>query len=216
MGCLLSWKRQAGSMPWRRLAAAAAGEAMKSSSARTASGCVEAAQTPPEKVVTIWSAVRHRPEHVDAVEVHQLAQLLEAQRHFAARDQRSHRHAGRRLHDAIANLVGDAPALEQLLQRHAARAGRIAERGRGEHRSPQRLLGAGLGSRRAGAHRDGDARLDQVDGGCWRARGPRRSACRSHRRRAPRRRTARPPARAWRHRRRRPIRMPTSMPLRCW
>ena len=51
-------------MPWRRLASVAAGEAMKSSSARAASGWVEAAQTPPEKVVTIWIAAGKGPAQV--------------------------------------------------------------------------------------------------------------------------------------------------------
>jgi hypothetical protein len=43
-------------MPWRRFAASPAGEAMNASSSRAASGCVEASQTPPENVVTIWTA----------------------------------------------------------------------------------------------------------------------------------------------------------------
>ena len=43
-----------GSIPWRRFAAAAAGEAMKSSSARAASGWRVRAPTAAEKVVTIW------------------------------------------------------------------------------------------------------------------------------------------------------------------
>ena len=87
-------------MPWRRLASSAAGERMNSSSARAASGCVDAAQTPPENVVTISQARRHRADHVDAVDMHQLAELLEAQLDFAAREQRAHRHARRRLHEA--------------------------------------------------------------------------------------------------------------------
>ena len=43
-----------GSIPWRRFASAAAGEAMKSSSACAASGCRARTPTAAEKVVTIW------------------------------------------------------------------------------------------------------------------------------------------------------------------
>ena len=44
----------AASMPWRRFASVAAGDAMNASSARASSGCRARAPTAAEKVVTIW------------------------------------------------------------------------------------------------------------------------------------------------------------------
>ena len=44
----------AASMPWRRFASIAAGDAMNASSARASSGCRARAPTAAEKVVTIW------------------------------------------------------------------------------------------------------------------------------------------------------------------
>ena len=85
----------------RRLASAASGEAMKASICRTASAWADPAHTPAENVVVIWIGSGMGPiTHVDALEVHQLAQLLEAQRYFTARDQGAHGHARRRLDDA--------------------------------------------------------------------------------------------------------------------
>jgi len=87
-------------------ASSAAGERMKSSSARATSACADAVQMPPENVVSI-STPAAWPDHVDAVEVHQLAQLLEAKLNLATSDQRAHRNARRRLHDARADHLGN-------------------------------------------------------------------------------------------------------------
>ena len=149
-------------MPWRRFSAAVCGDCMKSSSSRTAAGCVDAVHSAAEKVVTICDAGRHLADQIDALQVHQLAALLEAQLDLAARHQRTHRHARRRLHDALAQGLGDAPALEQPQQRHAAGAGGIAHRARRQQRLAQRGFAADVRPRRAGAHRDGHAGMHQV------------------------------------------------------
>ena len=65
-----------------------------------------------------------RPEHVDARDVNQLGELLKAEGDVAARDERADGNARRRRDDPIPDLLGDAPALEQLRERDAARAGR--------------------------------------------------------------------------------------------
>src|SRR5260221_137041 len=72
-------------------------------------------------------ALRHGTDHVDAFEVHQLAQLLEGQVDLAAGEKRSHRYAGRRLYEALLDRLSDAPSREELLQRDAARSGGIAQ-----------------------------------------------------------------------------------------
>ena len=64
-------------------------------------------------------------DHGDPRQAHQLAELLEAQVDSVARHQRTHRNAGRRLHDARRDLGRDAPALEQPLQVHAAGPGGV-------------------------------------------------------------------------------------------
>ena len=99
---------------------------------------------------------------------------------------------GRRLHRALAHCVGDAPALEQLQQRGAARAGGVADGGRGQHgrRTASSLPMSGRG--RARLHGHGHARAHEVDPAAAPAHGRRRPACRSRRRRGPRRRTASP------------------------
>jgi hypothetical protein len=87
---------------------------------------------------------------------------------------------------------GDAPALEQLQQRDAARAGGIADAGRGEHGrfSASRWRRPGAARR---PHGDGDAGAHQVDAlpATTRRRPP---ACRWRRRPGTRRRRLRPPA----------------------
>ena len=91
--------------------------------------------------------IRQRSEHGDAGQVHQLAELLETQRHAAIGHQRTHGHARRRHHDARADLLEDAPAREKLLQVHAAGAGGIAQRARGASR-PQTTAAQSLILRR--------------------------------------------------------------------
>ena len=86
---------------------------MKASIARTASRCVDVAATPAENVVTIWIAGGSGPTHVDALEVHELGELLEPELDLPLGHQRADRHARRRLHDARFHGVGNAPALEQ-------------------------------------------------------------------------------------------------------
>ena len=136
---------------------------MNARTSRAACGCVDEAHTPPENVVTIWISRGKRPYDIDARKVHELAQLLEAELHLALRDQRADRNAGRRRHDPALDLVGDAPALEQLRELHAARAGRVAERSRGDDRAAQRVFAADVGARSARAHRNRNARPHQVD-----------------------------------------------------
>ena len=149
---------------------------------------------------------RQRPEHVDAFEVNQLGQLLEAELHIAARHQRAHRNSGRRRRRSDPRLRGDAPALEQSAEPRR-RSGRSRSRScappaprAGAHR---RCRSPGAARPRAPRPRRPSARGRPC---CRRPRDPRSAACRSRRTRARRRRTARPPARARRRRPRLPIR----------
>ena len=66
-----------------------------------------------EKVVTIWIAGGSGPSTSMPVDVNQLRELLKAELDLAARDERADGNARRRRDDPIADLVGDAPALEQ-------------------------------------------------------------------------------------------------------
>ena len=192
--------------PARRLASAAAGEAMNASSARAASGCARARADGRRERGDDLDRRRQRPEHVDAVEVNQLRPLLEAELHLAARDQRADGNARRRRDDPVADLVGDPPALEQPsraatplgpVEMPMVRAASTARRSA----SSLPMSGRGAPARTATAtpERTRSTR-------CRRRGDPPRAACRSRRAPAPRRRTARRPARARRRRRRRPTR----------
>ena len=61
------------------------------------------------------------------------------------------------------DLVGDAHLLEQVVHVDAARAGRIADRFRGEQRLLEVVAGCEIGLRRAGLHRDADRRSHEID-----------------------------------------------------
>ena len=111
------------------LASAAAGDRMKSSIARAAAGCVEAVHTPAGERGDDLDARRHRSaDHVEAFQVHQFAELLEAEVDLAARHQRAHRHARRRLHDARSAISSAMPQRSNsLASAHAARTGGVAD-----------------------------------------------------------------------------------------
>ena len=102
---------QAGSIPWRRLASAA-GEARKANSGARPAPARSPAH-PGGKRGDDLHGRRHRPDDGDALQVDQLAELLESQRHLAAGDQRADRNARWRLHEPALQLLRDAPALEQ-------------------------------------------------------------------------------------------------------
>ena len=146
---------------------------------------------------------RQRPEHGRCLRVRELRLLLKAELDLAARHQPAHGNAGRRGDDPVPDLLGDAPALEQPVERDAARAGGDADRARRQHRVLERVLAADLRSRAAGADGDRDARAHQIDLAAGDEVTAGEQLCRSRRAPAPRRRRARPPARAWRRRRRR-------------
>jgi hypothetical protein len=73
--------------------------------------------------------------------------------------------ARRRLHDAVLDLCRNAPALEQFHQRHATGAGGVAQAACRQNRLLHRRFRAQIGSRRAGAHGDGDAGADEIQSG---------------------------------------------------
>jgi hypothetical protein len=149
-------------MPLRRLASTAAGDDRKASRERTASGRLDSGAQRRGEGGDDFAAGRHGAEDVDAGQMHQFAVLLEAEFDLTLGDQPAHRDTGRGQHDAWANLLGDAPALEQRGQRHAAGPGRIPDAARRQHGSAQRGFGGNVGPRRAGADRDRHARAHQV------------------------------------------------------
>ena len=97
---------------------------------------------------------RQRADDIDARQVHQLAQLLETQLDFPARDEHANRNAGRCLHDARGDGFSDAPALKQATQVRAARTRRIADAACGQNGVANGRLSADFGSRRPGCHRN--------------------------------------------------------------
>ena len=154
----------------------------------------------------IWIAGGSGPITSMPLQVHQLAQLLEAELDLAARHQGANGHAGRREDHPVLDLGGNAPALEERGERHATGSGGTADAARGQHRPPDRLFRADL---RARCARFGPRRRcpNGPDRPCFPRRcGRRRSACRSRPTRAPPRRRVRPSPRAWRHPPRRPTR----------
>src|SRR5450631_2697504 len=104
-----------------------------------------------------------RADDVDARKVHQFAQLLEAQRHSAARREGARRHAGRGLDDARRNGVGDPPALEQAGNVQAARTGRIPEAAGAQDSIANSLFAADVRSWRTGGYGDRHAGTSKVD-----------------------------------------------------
>ena len=88
-------------------------------------------------------------------QVHQFAELLEAELDVAARDQRAHRHARRRLHDALLDLLRRCPSARTAATSvHAARTGGIAEVARRQHglahsAAPTTMSGRGAPARTA-------------------------------------------------------------------
>src|SRR3954471_18663342 len=75
---------------------------------------------------------RQRADEVDAGEMHQLADLLEADLGVAAGDQGADEHAGWRLPELLLDLIRDAELLEHAQHVEPAWAGRIADRFRGQ------------------------------------------------------------------------------------
>ena len=205
---------QAGSMPWRRLASAAAGELMKAEQRAHRLGLRRAgAQAGREGGDDLRSPAGSGPTHVDAVQVHQLAELLEAELDLAARHQRAHRHAGRRLHDAVAQSRRRCPsartaaaAARRWARWNSRCCARPARPARSAASMPMSGRGAPARTATATGERTRSTRLPATHV----ARRP--SACRWRRRPAPPRRRPRRPARAWRHRRRPPIRSPPRRP----
>ena len=150
--------------------------------------------------------LRQRPQHINARQAHQLAQLLKAKLDFSGPQPASR--PGRRgcLNQPRAKLLPDAPALEQLKQLHAARAGRVTDALSVEHGLPDRRFRADPWPRRTSPNRHRDAGMRQVDPTVARPPCRPRSSCRSRWLPIQPRRTPHRPARAWQHRRRRPIR----------
>src|SRR5262245_2057186 len=106
---------------------------------------------------------RQRSDEVDAGDRQQLAHLLEADLGVAARDDLADRDAGCADFDLVLDLIGDAHALEQCGHIDAARPGGIGDRFCRQHRLLDLVAGADVGLRHAGAHRDADPRLGEVD-----------------------------------------------------
>src|SRR5690348_3567116 len=98
-----------------------------------------------------------RADAVDAGQVHQFAQLLEAEVDVAAGDQRSDWNTGRGLDDAGSDGVGDVPALEQAEYVRTARSRRITDAPRAQDGVANRRPGRNVGARRAGRYRYRDA-----------------------------------------------------------
>src|SRR5574337_1065217 len=125
--------RQAGSIPWRARAAAPAGPAIHSSSARTASGWLLAVAIPPEKVVTICTPGGNGP--TTSIPGTCISS------------------------DNCWNPSATRPSATTVPTGTPGGAWTI----RGEICAPQRFLAVDLRSRRTRAHRDRDPRPDQVD-----------------------------------------------------
>ena len=120
-------------------------------------------QTPAEKVVTIWIAGGSVPTtSMPARCISSLSCWKPSSTSPRATSVPTGTPGGG-LHEAVLDRVGDAPALEQLEQLHAARAGGVADAARRQHRPLDRILRADVRPRRAGAHRDGHAGVHQVD-----------------------------------------------------
>ena len=142
---------------------------------------------------------RHRPEHDYARQVHQFAELLEAELNLATGHQLAHRHTGGRLQDAVADGVGDAPALEHSFQRYTARPSGIADCcARTTQRAAAHLLNR---CPAAGClHIPLSPHPSEPDRSCClQPHVRKRPICRSHRRRAPPSRTAHRPVPVWPH-----------------
>src|SRR6266853_1419085 len=82
---------------------------------------------------------RQRPDVVDSGEMHQLADLLEADLGLAARDQVADEHARRGLLELALDLARDTELLEHAQHVDAARPSGIADRFRSEQRPLQCL-----------------------------------------------------------------------------
>ena len=149
---------------------------------------------------------RQRSEDLNPGEVDELRKLLEAERHLAPRHQRPHRDTGRRRDDAPPHLFGNPQRANRLaswtplgpVEYPMVGAASTAPR------SASSLSIAGPRAARRGPRRPRPSAPGPPRS--RRATGDRRCrACQSRRGPAPRRRRARPPARAWRRRRRPPI-----------
>jgi len=99
---------------------------------------------------------------VDAGHVHQFAQLLEAELDVAACHERAHGKAGRSLHDARCDGIGDAPALEQADKVHTARTRRIPDAAGAQDGVANCRLTRDVGSHRAGGYRYRDGGTSEI------------------------------------------------------
>ena len=111
------------SMPWRASASVAAGEAMKPSSARAASGCARARADGARERGDDLDRRRQRPEHVDAVDVHQLRCCWKPSSTSPRATSVPTGMPGGGVTIRSRDSLGDAPALEQLA-RARRRSGR--------------------------------------------------------------------------------------------
>ena len=126
-------------MPWRCLISAAAGEAMKASSAAAASARGERVPRRAGEGGHDRQRRRQGPQQLDAGLVAQLAQLLEAELDPAAGEQRGHGHAGRRLHQAARASARRCPSARTASARRfrSARSSRRCARQRALPRAPR-------------------------------------------------------------------------------
>ena len=106
---------------------------------------------------------RKRTDDIEARHVHQFAQLLEAEVGVTARDERADGDAGRRLHKAWRDDVGDAPALQEAREMRAARTRRGADAARGPHGVANSPLAADVRLAYSDGDRDRSARPRDVD-----------------------------------------------------
>ena len=101
-------------------------------------------------------------DNIDAPQVHQFAQLLEAELDVAACQERADGKAGRSLHDARRNGVGNAPALEQADKVRTARTRRIPDAAGAQDGVANRRFTRDVGPRRAGSYRYRDGGTSEI------------------------------------------------------
>ena len=169
-------------MPWRRLASAASGERMKSSIARTASARSEPGHRPAEKVVMNWIGSGSVPStSMPGRCISSLSCWKPSSTSPRATSEPTGTPGGACTMRPL-DLLGDAPALEQLRQVHAAGPGGVA-RGcapparPGARRPPSRCRAAARRRARRSPPASAPGRP-----GCRRRDGPTRSGGRSRRR----------------------------------
>ena len=184
-----------GSSPLARSIGATSGQARNRSNRFASSGFVVPAMRPAGEHRRRLQVARNSSHHLDAVDLLQLADLLNRQIGLAGHELLG----GEALLDDdgfCIDVGGDAELLDQLCEQDAAGAEpRIGDGARAEQRGTQRCLGCDIGTWRARLDGDTDERARQVDTSCRRRRAPRarpRPAPRGSgsRRRPPHRRAA--------------------------